>query len=149
MEKINSGFEYPFGSSPQGGYTTVELGNSAVRWETSKQLDVGTDLSMYSGKLLFTIDYFRKVTEDQLVRNTNPSSAGYASPAWINVGKTLNSGIEVELAHIDEISDDFSYSISANAAFLHNEVLELALTLGFFFFLIFQMRRFSKRQRTA
>ena len=125
LEKINPGFEYPFGGVAQSGYTTTELGNTAVTWETSTQLDVGADLSIYNGKLLVAVDYYRKVTEDQLVRNTNPSSAGYANPAWINVGKTLNTGIELEIGHKGQISDNFNYSINANAALLHNEVLEL------------------------
>ncbi|RLD23916.1 MAG: TonB-dependent receptor [Bacteroidetes bacterium] len=125
LEKINSGFEYPFGGVPQSGYTTTELGNAEIKWETSTQIDIGTDLSIYNGKLLVAVDYYRKVTNDQLVRNTNPSSAGYASPAWINAGKTLNSGIELEIGHKGKISDEFNYSINANAATLHNEVLEL------------------------
>jgi TonB-dependent starch-binding outer membrane protein SusC len=125
LEKINPGFEYPFGGVAQGGYTTTELGNANVTWETSTQLDIGTDLSIYNGKLLVAVDYFRKVTIDQLVRNTNPSSAGYANPSWINAGKTLNTGIELEIGHQGQIAKDFYYSINGNAALLRNEVLEL------------------------
>ena len=43
-----------------------------------------------------------------------------------------------------EPPEDFYFVISE-----YNEVLELALALGFVFFLVFQMRRFSKRQSRA
>ncbi len=125
LEKIKPGFEYPFGNVAQSGYATTELGNADVTWETSTQLDIGTDLSFYNSKLLVALDYFRKVTKDQLVPNTNPSSAGYANPSWINKGKILNTGIELEIGYNGEISESLNYSISGNAAIIRNEVLEL------------------------
>jgi TonB-dependent starch-binding outer membrane protein SusC len=125
LEKINPGFEYPFGGIAHGGYTTTALGNADIKWETSTQLDIGVDLSIYSGKLVVALDYYRKLTKDQLMINTNPSSAGYATPAWINDGKVLNTGIELELEHNGQISDNLNYSISANVATIKNEVLEL------------------------
>lgn len=125
LEKINPGFEYPFGNVAQSGYATTTLGNADLTWETSNQFDVGSDFSIYNGKLVVAVDYYRKVTRDQLVPNTNPSSAGYATPAWINKGKILNTGVELEIAHKGEISESLYYSISANAAVIRNEVLEL------------------------
>ncbi len=125
LEKINPGFEYPFGNIAQGGHTTTALGNANIKWETSTQLDIGVDLSVYSGKLVVAVDYYRKTTRDQLIVNTNPSSVGYAKPAWTNDGKVLNTGIELELEHNGQVSDNLNYSISANVATLRNEVLEL------------------------
>lgn len=125
LEKINPGLEYPFGNNAQSGYATTTLGNADLTWETSTQLDVGTDFSIYNGKLVLAVDYYRKVTKDQLVPNTNPSSAGYATPSWINKGKILNTGIELEIGHKGKIAENLNYSISANAAAIHNEVLEL------------------------
>jgi len=125
LEKINAGYEYPFGNTPQSGYATSTLGNADLTWETSTQLDIGTDFSIFNGKLILAVDYYYKVTKDQLVPNTNPSSAGYATPAWINEGKILNTGVELEIGHKGEFSENLAYSISANAALQKNEVLEL------------------------
>lgn len=125
LEKISSGYEYPFGGVPQSGYATTSLGNKDLTWETSVQLDVGTDISLYSGKLNITLDYFRKITKNQLVPNTNPSSAGYANASWINAGKILNTGLELEIGTKGEINKDISYSVSANASAIRNKVLEL------------------------
>ncbi|MCK5171050.1 MAG: TonB-dependent receptor, partial [Bacteroidales bacterium] len=41
LERINQGYQYPFGYAPQEGYTTYKLGNEDVQWETSNQIDIG------------------------------------------------------------------------------------------------------------
>jgi hypothetical protein len=52
-----------------------------------------------------------------------PASVGYATPAWVNNGKVLNRGLEIELEYRKKIGD-FNYSIGGNIATLYNEVLE-------------------------
>ena len=124
LELIGNNFNYPFGDVSQSGNTITKFGNELVQWETSNQIDIGTDLSFLKGKLDITIDYYHKTTDKLLAHSPIPLSAGYAEAAIVNAGKVLNSGVELEIKYRDYISDSFSYSINANAALLHNEVLE-------------------------
>ncbi len=121
---INSGYNYPFGDSKSTGYAVSGLGNSKVKWETSKQLNVGMDLEMWDGKFSASIDYFSKITSDLLVRQPIASSAGEAQSPWVNNGKIVNRGIELALNYSNSLGS-FHYSLSANGATLHNEVLEV------------------------
>jgi len=59
-----------------------------------------------------------------LVKAPNPPSTGYADAAWINSGSVLNTGVELEVAY-KKYEQDWGYSVSANAAFIRNRVLDL------------------------
>jgi len=123
-DMISSGYNYPLGGVKSTGYAVSSLGNSKVKWETSNQLNVGVDLEMLDGKFSASLDYFNKITSDLLVRQPIASSAGEAQSPWVNNGKVLNSGFELALNYSSAIGA-FNYSVSANAATLHNEVLEV------------------------
>ncbi|PCH54147.1 MAG: SusC/RagA family TonB-linked outer membrane protein [Flavobacteriaceae bacterium] len=125
LELIGKDFNYPFGNISQLGSTTVSLGNENAQWATSNQIDIGTDISLFQGKLKFVIDYYHKTTENMLLKISIPSSSGYANAPVFNSGKVLNSGFEFEVNYNNRISKNFSYSVKGNAALLHNEVLEL------------------------
>jgi TonB-dependent starch-binding outer membrane protein SusC len=123
-DMINAGYNYPFGEVKSTGYAVSNLGNNIVRWETSNQLNVGVDVEMWNGKFSASLDYFNKITSDLLVRQPIASSAGEAQSPWVNNGKVLNSGFELALTYTNTIGG-FRYSLSGNAATLHNEVQEV------------------------
>lgn len=113
---------YPFGQSRSIGYVVSQLGNADVQWESSNQFNAGIDLVTGGGKLSVSLDYFNKITSKLLVRQPIASSAGLATPAIVNNGEVLNRGLELSLNYNNSVGD-FRYSISPNAALLHNEVL--------------------------
>jgi hypothetical protein len=121
---IVPGYNYPFGNVYQNGYATSTLGNSAVKWESSEQLNAGVDLEIWEGKLALSLDYFHKVTSDLLVSQPIASSAGAATAPVVNNGKILNRGFELGITYTNTIGD-FHYNIAANAATLHNEIMEI------------------------
>jgi TonB-dependent starch-binding outer membrane protein SusC len=123
-DMINSGYNYPFGSAKSTGYAVSSLGNSQVKWESSTQLNIGVDLEMLNGKFSASLDYFNKITSDLLVHQPIASSAGEAQSPWVNNGKILNTGIELALGYTNNFGS-FRYSVNANAATLHNEVLDV------------------------
>ncbi len=124
-DQISPNFNYPFGGTMYSGYAITLLGNQNLQWETSTQIDAGIDVSVLQGRFYMELGVYRKVTANMLVREPIPPSAGYASPAWVNNGEILNQGIELELTW-QERMNDFGFEISANGAYLHNEVLSLS-----------------------
>ena len=105
------------GVSPQG-----VLPNPKIKWETSRQLDLGLDMRFFRERLSFTLDWYNKNTDNLLTSTTAPANTG-SSTTYINAGKVNNHGTEIELSWRDAIGD-FSYSVSGNLATLHNKVLE-------------------------
>ncbi len=122
---IGSNFNYPFNGTESRGYAVTQLGNTDVKWETSSQINAGIDFELKDGVFFGSLDYFYKVTDDMLVKQPNPPSAGYAAPSWVNNGKVLNEGLELLLG-VRQDRGEFGYSITGNVALLHNEVLALA-----------------------
>ena len=106
-----------YGSGP------TALSNPDLKWETSDQIDVGLDARMFGDRLTIGMDWYKKNTNDLLVSIAPVPEIGVKSTT-VNAGDVLNTGFEMELGWMDDIGD-FSYSINANIATLHNEVLEL------------------------
>ena len=98
------------------------LPNPNIRWETSRQVDVGLDLRMLKERLTFSVDWYNKNTHDLLTRTTAPGNTG-AEYVYVNAGLVNNHGTEFELGWKDGFGD-FSYGISGNLSTVHNKVVE-------------------------
>lgn len=112
---------YPTGSTSGYGATlALALANDDLKWEESRQLDLGIDARFFNDKLSFTMDFYNKNTTGLLVR-TSPSLMTGAANTYVNAGKVHNHGFEFQLDWKDRIGD-FGYSVSANWATLNNMV---------------------------
>jgi len=124
--------EYYFGtdkSSPTFGSYADLKANPNLKWETSRQIDLGLDSRFLHNRLGLTIDWYSKKTVDWLVRPTARAIEGTGS-AFVNGGDVLNSGIETSLSWDDKIGD-FSYGIHGNVTYNKNEVLSIDNKDGF------------------
>ena len=98
------------------------LPNPSIKWETSRQVDLGLDLRMLNNRLTFSLDWYNKNTHDLLTSTTAPGNTG-AERVYVNAGLVNNHGTEFELGWKDTIGD-FSYGISGNLSTVHNKVIE-------------------------
>ena len=98
------------------------LPNPNIKWETSRQVDLGMDLRMLNERLTFSVDWYNKNTHDLLTSTTAPANTG-AETVYVNAGLVNNHGTEFELGWKDTIGD-FSYGISGNLSTVHNKVVE-------------------------
>ena len=120
------------GSLPSG------LANPNLRWETSRQVDVGLDARFLNNRLSLGIDWYNKDTDGLLV-TVNPAmevgmpvfweTGDVKSSSTVNAGAVNNKGLEIELGWRDQIGD-FSYSVNANAAWLKNKMTYLDPLVG-------------------
>ena len=120
-----------YGSLPSG------LSNPDLRWETSKQLDLGVDARFFNNRLTVGLDWYNKNTDGLLV-SVNPAmevgvpvffEGGPSASSTVNAGAVNNKGFEIELGWRDQIGD-FGYSISGNAAWLKNRMTYLDPLVG-------------------
>ena len=116
---------YPFGGISYNGYAQTQLGNDNLKWETSKQFNAGVDMEFLKGKLGLSVDFYNKVTDDMLMQASYPPSIGNASTPWINSGKVLNRGVDIEIFYHHQFRNG-NFDVSLNGGYLHNEVLEIA-----------------------
>jgi TonB-dependent starch-binding outer membrane protein SusC len=106
------------------GPSPTVFANKDLKWETSTQIDFGTDLSLYGGKFSLTADYFQKTSNDVLLSLPIPMTSGYFLPADANLGQIKNKGFEVAIDFRNRIGD-LKYSIGGNITSVKNEVTSL------------------------
>lgn len=120
----NSGYVLFDGSNLQLSGARSQVGNADLKWETTKQFDVGMDLSMFKGALRLSLDYYDKETSDMLVQVPVPASLGFPNTPWVNAGSISNKGFEITIDY-DGMINDFGYSINANLSTYRNKVKDL------------------------
>lgn len=93
MSQYGTGTNY-FGQNPNTFVTLGNLGNADLKWETSKQLNIGLDFSLVKDRIEVVADYYNKATTDLLFTKQIPYTTGY-STSWTNLGKIRNTGFEI------------------------------------------------------
>ena len=118
---------YYFGddkSQPTIGAYPDLLANPNLKWETSRQTDIGFDLRMLGNRLGVTFDWYEKKTLDWLVQPTGLGIWGTGAP-YINGGDVKNTGVELSLSWNDNVGD-FTYGVNVNLTHNRNKVLRIA-----------------------
>src|SRR5690606_1790718 len=89
---------YSFNNDPEppGAITISKLGNQNLKWETTKQLNIGYDLALLKNRIRLEFDFYKKKTTDLLLRADMPSATGYTT-AYKNIGSIGNTGVEFTL----------------------------------------------------
>lgn len=118
--------DYPLGVNQElmPGATVLTYVNTGGKWETTEQLNLGVDLSMWGGKLIATVDLFKRDTKDMLLSVAAPAHVGNRYASTANVGTVTNKGLELTLAHYNRIGQ-VGYSINGNVSFIKNELTAL------------------------
>lgn len=123
-DRYSGKYYYSIGGNAVDGYAQTSLGNSELKWETSRQLNAGVDIEVLDGTLGASVDYYYKLTDDMLVQESLPSSVGYTATPWINNGSVLNTGVDLELFYRRQFAD-WGFNIAWNGAYLRNKVVSL------------------------
>ncbi|MGO1597805.1 MAG: TonB-dependent receptor [Sphingobacterium sp.] len=114
---------YVFGGALIGGTAKSNLGNRNLGWERSEQLDVGLDARFFEGRVTFTADYYRRLTQDMLLNVEIPYSSGFSN-ATVNLGKLENTGWEFDLQTVNT-TGELQWTTGFNISFNKNKVLAL------------------------
>jgi TonB-linked SusC/RagA family outer membrane protein len=113
---------------PYGNYSSNSGVNSStsVRWEKYPQVDVGTDIEFFKGRIGFVFDWYRKDAIDKYFWNVDAQpTTGYAfySGNFVNV---RNTGLEFAFNSRNFSSKSkFQWNTSFNISFNKNYVTKL------------------------
>jgi len=109
------------------GSVVSDIGNENLKWETSKQTNIGIDLSFFKERVSLTADVYKKVTSDLLLNAAIPYALGIPSGVGFkNVGSLQNKGLEISLNTVNVDHRDFKWSSNFNISFNQNKILKLA-----------------------
>ncbi|HLK28333.1 MAG TPA: TonB-dependent receptor [Puia sp.] len=109
------------------GFIPSQLGNPSLRWEKSKQFDLGLDFGFLKNRITGEIDYYQKHSTDLLLNVNIPATTGYynsttgVASQYKNLGTLDNSGVEF-LLNTKNIDGAFKWSTSFNLAYNKNKV---------------------------
>ncbi len=116
---------YGEGTFHAGSQTEVYTGqeplsyvNTKLKWETTRQLDLGIDLSLFNNRISFTGDYYQKKTFDLLLSSPIPLTTGFYT-TLLNIGNIENHGVDLDLRTLNttgqfEWTSAFNFSLNRN-----------------------------------
>jgi TonB-linked SusC/RagA family outer membrane protein len=108
----------------KSGMRSSTMANRSLTWETTTQLDAGVDVNLLNNRIMFTGDYFDKVTSNLLFDKTLPNTSGFSN-VETNVGKVRFYGVDLELTTSNIAKRDFNWTSKFTFSFVKNKVLKL------------------------
>ncbi|MGB8193406.1 MAG: TonB-dependent receptor [Chitinophagaceae bacterium] len=105
------------------GLITTQIGVPDLRWEKTKQLDVGLDFGFLDNRITGELDYFNKKTTDLLLAAPIPAVLGFTTITK-NIGSMDNHGVELVL-NAAILRGDFNWNASFNISTYKNKVTKL------------------------
>ncbi len=117
-------YNYTIGGATSLGQGVSAIANPYLHWEQSKSLDLGIDFSILKNRISGSIEAYRKINSDLLLRVPVTASSGFTS-YLTNVGKVQNQGWEFEINSTNIKGKDFQWKTSANISHNENKVLAL------------------------
>jgi len=108
----------------QGFYQTTNA-NPLTGWEKNIVSNVGFDAALFSNKVNFSMEFFKKSVEGLLFPLPLPAFAGGASPPTVNIGDIQNVGMDIALGYRNKLGKDFEFSVTANVTSYKNKVVDI------------------------
>lgn len=125
LGEVNS---YPMlfgdGSYQVGYLPNSRLSNPALKWETTKSLNIGTDFGFFNGRISGAIEYYKTNTSDLLVSKAINQSLGYSS-MLVNLGEVENKGMEFMLNTVAVSSQKFTLGFDLTFSRNKNKLIRL------------------------
>lgn len=111
---------YPFGT------IFTRLANPDIQWEVSTQTNIGVDFELFNSRVVGTVDYYNKVSDNILLEIVPSDPIQPTSTFWTNIPEMeiRNSGFELSLEYRNFVSNNFQFSIGGNVTTINNEVTD-------------------------
>lgn len=115
-----------YGNLPAYGVSSI--GNTNLKWEEIRQMNVGLDFGVWKNKLEGNIDVYQKDNTNTTLYIPSPISSivGGGTTANLNAGNLRNRGVELLLKYRMFDTQDFKLSVFGNVAYNKNEIVDLA-----------------------
>jgi TonB-linked SusC/RagA family outer membrane protein len=120
------------GAGYQGsaGTAPLQLGNPDLKWEKTRQFNIGLDASFFDNRVSIEGNYYNKYTTDVLLQIPQPATSGF-STYWSNAAEISNKGFEFSLNTINLRSKGLLWTTNFNIAQNINKIEKLANPLRY------------------
>lgn len=123
---ISGSTSYPLDNTNTypAGTTYARLANPDIQWEVSTQTDIGLDFGLFNNRLVGSIDYFNKISNNILLEVIPADPIQPATTYWTNIKdmQISNKGLELELEYKVKTDGKFTYSVGGNITSIKNLV---------------------------
>jgi TonB-linked SusC/RagA family outer membrane protein len=119
----NNGTNAYFGNVTNLGLALLQFANPQLSWETSKQWNIGLDLTL-AKNFTFTADYYVKTLKNMLLQRTLPASAGGLTNPFVNAGNMENRGWEFSVNYKNRFGK-LGVDVTGMISDVKNQVLNL------------------------
>jgi len=113
------------GGAIRPGFKTTALGNPDLKWEEQHSVNVGLDLEFLQSRGTFTVDVYRRNTDNLLFDPRQPATAGSASPPIVNIGKMTNNGIDFSIGYRGNVGSGTLWSVTLNGSHYKNKIVRI------------------------
>ena len=121
----NNLFPNPSGATVHvGGINTTLVPNPALRPLRVAESEVGLELKMFKSRVGLDISYFYKITNDQILAAQISDASGFTNKL-INIGESMNKGLEVQLTLSPVRAKNFKWDVNLNTSYNTSKVLKL------------------------
>lgn len=100
--------------------------NSDLKWETTKEINIGIDFSILNERISGSIDIYNKKTTDLLYTYSVPVPPNLYSTTLCNVGDMSNKGIEIMLSGVPVQNKDFQWTTTVTLSHNKNKLEKLS-----------------------
>ena len=106
---------------------TSAYGNPDLKPEKGEELELGLDLGALDDRIGLDLTFYRKITSDMLQSISVAPSTGFISSRLTNLGKVLNTGLEVGLFGTPIQTPNFGWDTRINFSTNKNELQEFGV----------------------
>lgn len=107
------------------GFVSIQAANSGLKWESTKEVNVGLDFGFFGNKLSGSFDYFSRQTEGILIKPPVASAIGEGQQRFVNGASTANKGWELSVGYADTTESGLYFSVTTNFGATKNKITEL------------------------
>jgi TonB-linked SusC/RagA family outer membrane protein len=93
------------------GAFQTRLENPDLKWETTRELNLGLDFGFFDGRISGALEVYSKNIED-LLQEKAINSYNPLNTVWANVGSTQSRGVELTLNTVNIDTDNLKWSSS-------------------------------------
>lgn len=99
--------------------------NPDLTWETTTSWNAGLDFGFLNNRITGSIEYYKRKTTDLLAYVAVPAGSSTTNMLNRNIGSLENYGVEFNIAAKPIVTNDFTWTLSYNVGWNHNEITEL------------------------
>ncbi len=117
---------YPYlSNNAAGSIPNSTLANQDIGWEKTTQYNLGLDFTILNRRITGSVDVYTSTTTDLLMQRSIPTVTGFTT-TFANIGKTANSGVDINITTININRKDLMWTTTLNAAWQREHIVTLS-----------------------